>query len=73
MLEEKHTRVGLFKYNQLKKDEYEVGLEIPIKFTKRQQKELQEYIWGVFGEDAQFEVVGEDMTATKTFIIKKIS
>jgi len=71
-IEEGFTRIGLFTYKQVKDDEYEVGLDIPIKFTKKQQKELQEYIWDVFGEDVQFEMVGEQMSATKFFTIRKI-
>ncbi len=71
--EKGYTRIGLFTYKQIKEDEYEVGLDIPIKFTKKQQKELEGYIQDVFGEEnSMVEIVGEQMTATKFFTIRTI-
>lgn len=69
---EKYKRIGLFTYKQLKEDEYEFCLDVPIKFTKKQQREFKEYVTSIFGENSEFEIVGEDFMAPKKFIVKKL-
>lgn len=66
-----YNRIGLFTYKRLNENEYEFLLEIPIKFTKKQQKEFNEYVVGIFGEDSQFKIIGESFVADKKFIVKK--
>lgn len=69
--ESQFKRLGLFLYREVREDVYEVGLDVPIKFTKKHQKEIEEYVRDVFGEDSQFEMIGEETVATKKFLIQK--
>ena len=65
-------RMGLFTYTKLSENEYEMCLDVPIKLTKKRQKEFSEYVSDIFGEDSQFQIIEEECMAPKKFIIKKI-
>lgn len=64
-------RIGLFTYTQLSVDEYEFCMDIPIKFTKKHQKEFEEYVTDIFGEESEWQITGEKCMAPKKFTAKK--
>lgn len=72
MKDNKFNRVGIFMYRELEDNNYEFCIDIPMKFTKKYQKEFEEYLSDIFGENAQFEGSGYENVSYRKFFAKKI-